>query len=81
MPRTRLAYPSNYAEKDPKTLPHSGNRLSQADLREPTSGLQPLTPAPTTSLLAQVLACTGASGNSAYQWGFRHLRRGCVSIA
>jgi hypothetical protein len=40
--------------------------------REPTSGLEPLTPAPTTSLLAYVPTRTGASGNcaclGAFQW-------------
>ena len=39
---------------------------------EPTSGLEPLTPAPATSLLALILARTGASGNQAYPWGYRH---------
>jgi hypothetical protein len=37
----------------------------------PTSGLEPLTPAPATSLLAYVLARTSASGNCAYLAGFR----------
>src|SRR5215208_3891869 len=39
--------------------------------REPTSGLEPLTPAPATSLLDHVLACPIASGYSAYLWEFR----------
>ena len=40
--------------------------------REPTSGLEPLTYPPVTSLLAQVLARPGASGNRAYLASFRH---------
>jgi hypothetical protein len=39
--------------------------------REPTSGLEPLTPAPATSLLAYVLARSTTSGNCACLGGFR----------
>jgi hypothetical protein len=38
--------------------------------KEPTSGLEPLTPAPATSLLAHVLVRTGASGACACLGGF-----------
>ena len=39
-------------------------------IRGPTSGLDPLTPAPATSLLAHVLACTGASSFQLVYAGF-----------
>jgi hypothetical protein len=39
--------------------------------RVPTSVLEPLTPAPVTSLLAYVLACPSVSGNCACLGGFR----------
>jgi hypothetical protein len=45
--------------------------LISAAWGEPTSGLQPLTPAPATSLLAHVLARPYASGFPAYLCGFR----------
>jgi hypothetical protein len=41
---------------------------------EPTSGLEPLTPAPATSLLACVLARPDASGNCAC-WGCSTIRQ------
>src|SRR5215207_938360 len=46
---------------------------------EPTSGLEPLTPAPVTSLLECVLARTGASGNRACLGGFR--RSGSLTLS
>ena len=54
--------------------------LISAAWREPTSGLEPLTSAPTTSLLAYILARTGASGNCAYLGGFRRSGEVVLSI-
>jgi hypothetical protein len=41
--------------------------------RRPTSGLEPLTPAPATSLPPYVPNHPGASGDLAYLWGFRRI--------
>ena len=56
-------------------------RLSMRNRREPTSGLEPLTPAPATSLLARVLACPSASGSCACLGGFRRSWRERLSTA
>ena len=42
--------------------------LWRADERTRTADLE----SPATSLLALILARTGASGNQAYPWGYRH---------
>jgi hypothetical protein len=47
--------------------------------KEPTSGLEPLTPAPATSLLTRVLDCPTVSGNSACLGGF--LSSGGVTLS
>src|SRR5918995_3339043 len=56
-----------------------GRSREAAQYGEPTSGLEPLTPAPATSLLESVLARPSASGNCACLGGFR--RSGSLTLS
>src|SRR5215204_3071883 len=56
-----------------------GRSREAAQYGEPTRGLEPLTPAPATSLLESVLARPSASGNRACLGGFR--RSGSLTLS